>query len=181
MKLRRILPLFLLIAAGCRDAAPVAQEPVDALLRLMDERLVVMPDVAKAKSALGLPVDDAKREEALLQAAEVDAAKSGLDVAFVRQFFKAQFEAGKMVQRQTMANYKRPEPSDDGMKRAEQQLEEARAKINRINVQMLTALFNAKNLPSEERRALFADRATSTLGHHGRPVQDIAVAPLLAW
>ncbi len=69
---------------------------IDQLLTLIDERLAVAPMVAKAKWNSGGAINDPPREQLVLDA--VTAQAEGLDAAFVRRFFQAQFEASKALQ-----------------------------------------------------------------------------------
>lgn len=169
------------LLVGCRETPPAAPPVLDELLQLQSDRLALMPEVAKAKVSLNLPVDDAKREEALLQAAEVDAGKNGLDPAFVRDFFKAQFAAAKAVQERAMKTLPRPEPTEQGMKQAGEQMEQVRTKINAINVKLISALAKAKNIPAAERQATINERAAAIFGSLDPTIRDQALAPLRTW
>ncbi|GAC1316099.1 MAG: hypothetical protein NVS3B11_04120 [Collimonas sp.] len=78
---------------------------IDYLLVLIDERLAVAPMVAKAKWNSGGAVNDPPREQLILDA--VAAQAKGLDAAFVRRFFQAQFEASKALQLGLHAQWRR--------------------------------------------------------------------------
>jgi serine protease Do len=67
-----------------KDAGAAA----DRLLDLMARRLALMPQVAQAKWNAGLPIEDAKREEAILSRLTAEGAKHGLDADFTRRFFR---------------------------------------------------------------------------------------------
>src|SRR5262249_34824828 len=70
-----------------KDDDSEAGAAADRLLKLMARRLALMPQVAQAKWNAGLPIDDAKREEALLSRLVGEGAKIGLDADFTRRFF----------------------------------------------------------------------------------------------
>lgn len=71
----------------------------EALLKLINKRLLVAPLVAKSKWNTKAPIDDPAREKIILDNVDIQSEKVGVDQAFARNFFQAQFEAGKIVQR----------------------------------------------------------------------------------
>ena len=73
------------------------------LLALIDERLSLMPEVARYKWNSGGAIEDLPREQALLQSVREQAVQRGLDADAVTQFFAAQIEASKVVQRELFA------------------------------------------------------------------------------
>ena len=86
-----------LAAGGCQPA----DEPVlprrdladlDRLLRLMQQRLTLMHEVARWKWNAGQPVTDAQRERELLHGVVERGRGKGLDPELVRPFFAAQME-----------------------------------------------------------------------------------------
>lgn len=92
---------MLMLLASCQSVAPPAtpeQAALKQLLILVDQRLAVAPLVAKAKWNSGAPIDDPAREKLILDAVAVQAAQAGVNAAFAREFFQAQFDAGKLMQ-----------------------------------------------------------------------------------
>ncbi len=90
---------------GHRTAAPIP-----ALLASLDERLALMPEVARAKSALALPVTDAGQEErvhdSLRRAVERAAAARGVEPppdTDRRRFVDALLRAARFVQQRELA------------------------------------------------------------------------------
>jgi cyclohexadienyl dehydratase len=86
-------------------------EPLAALLAAVDERLSLMPLVGYVKRSTGLPLEVPEREEVVLEAASkaVALAASQSDRVppppeSIRRFFRAQMEAAKQVQRDTVAD-----------------------------------------------------------------------------
>ena len=183
MKFHLFAALLLIVPLGCQSNPsdpPTTLEPaVDAVLKLMDDRLSLMHDVAVSKVILGLPTDDPKREDAILQAVEVDAKAANVDKAFAREFFAAQFAAAKLQQEAVKARADIPKPTDEGMKQAGETLKKARTKINDINSKLLTALgkIDWANRGVDARK-LFAERGPEALERYSDEVRDQALKPL---
>ena len=70
-----------------------------ALLELLNERLGHMKAVAQNKRRKMVPTEDKEREAQLLSRLSTDAQQLGLAPAPVQQYFQAQMEAAKNVQR----------------------------------------------------------------------------------
>ena len=90
--------VMLMLLASCQSVAPPEQAALKQLLILVDQRLSVAPLVAKAKWNSGAPIDDPAREKLILDAVAMQAAQAGVNAAFARAFFQAQFDAGKLMQ-----------------------------------------------------------------------------------
>ena len=89
-------------------AAPATAEPLAALLAALDERLALMPLVARVKRVNRLPIEAPEREAHVLDAAVAAlgeaAAAAGRrppDEGAVRALYRAQIEAAKAIQRAT--------------------------------------------------------------------------------
>jgi cyclohexadienyl dehydratase len=100
--------------------SPAVAAPLPALLAALRERLELAPLVAEAKRAKALPVEAPEQEARVLdtavRTAREIAARRGrppLDDARVRALFRAQIEAGKVVQRRTLAGPPPGEPPYD--------------------------------------------------------------------
>ena len=95
-------------------------DPFFALLAAMKERLSLMTDVAEAKRATGKAVEDLEQEARVIEAAVAgvsnEAVSQGVlapNARAVEQFFRAQIEAAKAIQRYTMTQpSSSPEPTD---------------------------------------------------------------------
>jgi cyclohexadienyl dehydratase len=103
-------------AAGTPLATPLA-----ALLAAIDERLSLMPLIARAKDAAGLPAEDPAREAIVVDAALANvrkaAGRAGVPPppdAAVRALVRAEIEAGKEIQAAALrsAAAGRPPPPD---------------------------------------------------------------------
>ena len=79
------------------------RDELDHLLDLTARRLAFMPPIASWKSARGVPIEDLERERVVLEAAERNAARFGLDPQAVRDWFALQIDLAKAVQRRTPA------------------------------------------------------------------------------
>ena len=95
-----------LLACGTSSAAAADQPALKQLLLLIDQRLSVAPLVARAKWNSGAPIDDPAREKAILDAVSQQATEAGVDAAFARKFFQAQFDAGKLIQQDLHAQWR---------------------------------------------------------------------------
>lgn len=83
--------------------------PAMALLAGLDERLALMPDIARAKRALGIPIEDREREERVLEAAWQSVMRTADEAGrwppaeeAVYALFRAQIEAAKWIQANAM-------------------------------------------------------------------------------
>jgi chorismate mutase len=71
----------------------------DEVFDLVAQRLSYMPAVARAKHALGVPVEDLAREAVVLQQSRAKAAAAGLPEAAVAELMIAQMSVAKAIQR----------------------------------------------------------------------------------
>jgi chorismate mutase-like protein len=79
---------------------------LDQLLRLMEQRLALMHDVARWKWNAGKPITDPKRERELLQSVVERGWGKGLDPDLVRSSFAAQMEAARLVRQADFDRWK---------------------------------------------------------------------------
>jgi chorismate mutase-like protein len=75
-----------------------ANGPGARMARLIDARLALVTEVARAKWNAQLPIEDLPREQALLASLRERAEKMGLTAETVNNFFKAQITAAKLLQ-----------------------------------------------------------------------------------
>lgn len=92
-----VLLLFLTSAQSAWAAGP--ESDLDALRKLLIERLALMEQVAAYKWNKRLPIDDPAREANVLKATLARSRGAGLDDELARRFIVAQMEAAKIVQR----------------------------------------------------------------------------------
>jgi chorismate mutase len=86
--------------------ALAAETALDTLLRLIGDRLAVMPDVARHKYNSGAAVEDLPREAQVIEAVTAQAVEAGLDKDLAAKFFQAQIDASKMIQSERIAAWK---------------------------------------------------------------------------
>jgi len=116
----------------------LAQEHIDRLLNLMQQRLALAPTVAQVKWNNHLPVDDPVREQQLLDAIPP---LPGVDPERARSFLQAQFEASKSVQLQCRQNWV---GQHSGSFPQAPSLGEIRPQLDKITSEMLQALAEAQ-------------------------------------
>jgi cyclohexadienyl dehydratase len=88
---------------------------LDALAALLDLRLALMPAVAAAKEARGLPIEDPAQEARVLAAARRQALDHRLDPAGVERLFRALIAAGRAVQTGFLATPRAARPPVPGV------------------------------------------------------------------
>lgn len=111
--LLRLIVLLLAFACGPLPAAAQQLAPpastsaisLEPLRRLMDQRLALMPDVARHKWNTGGAIDDLPREQKIIAALSAQAQLLGVPGAWAEQFFRAQIEGAKQVQRAHVARW----------------------------------------------------------------------------
>jgi chorismate mutase len=145
------------------DAATMAA--VDRLLGVMNRRLAVMHDVARWKWANGVAISDPAREARVLDAVAERAKRQGLDPSVVRAVFAAQIEASKLIQQ---ADFVRWEAGVEEPKAGGPDLAASRARIDRLDGELLEALAGVGKIPlGDRRREGLQRRAESILAGPG--------------
>ena len=71
---------------------------IEQMLSLMEQRLILMHEVARWKWQAKQPITDPVREQALLARVVAQGQRLGLPTQWVRSFFVAQMDAGKRIQ-----------------------------------------------------------------------------------
>ena len=100
--------LFFLLLAGCAAPPPAAHDvgKIDRILTLIGQRLRYMDDVARNKWNSGAAIEDLPREREIIDSLGKQAAGYGLDAGIAREFFRAQIEASKIIQRTRFAEWR---------------------------------------------------------------------------
>jgi cyclohexadienyl dehydratase len=137
-------------------AAKEVATPLRALLAAMDERLDLMPFVARAKRARGLPVRDPEQEQRVLDAA-VKAAREAASRAgilpipdrWVQALFRAQIDAAAAVQEAVLARPSADAPTFD----LEDELRPALVRIGERIAEILARLPGPLDPQAVEREA----------------------------
>jgi len=86
-------------------AASTSAIRMEPLRSLMDQRLALMPDVARHKWNTGGAIDDLPREQKIIEALGAQAQLLGVPGKWAEQFFRAQIEGAKQVQRAHFARW----------------------------------------------------------------------------
>ena len=182
---RRWLALVVaaVLAPACATSSNLATAetaPLDRLLALIVERLMVAPDVARTKWNTRAPIKDLGREQQIISA--VGAGASGYNVPrdTAERFFRAQIEASKIIQRAMFAEY---ETSHQPPFKTIVDLDtEIRPTLDRLTPEMMVALGQALPILQRAggRRALEAlSRRRKTETTSGHAAMQVALAPLL--
>jgi chorismate mutase len=129
-------------ASGCRPAdGPVAPRSdladLDRLLRLMEQRLALIHDVARWKWNAGQPITDPEPERGLLQSVVERGRGKGLDSDLLRPFLAAQREAARLVQQ---ADFDRWEANQQQPLANAASLAVPRQRIDELNRDLIDAL-----------------------------------------
>jgi chorismate mutase len=98
------LGALLLAACAAPQTSPDTQK-LDRLLHLIGQRLSYMDDVARNKWNSGAPIEDLPREREIIDSLGKQAAGYGLDAGITREFFRAQIDASKIIQRTRFAEW----------------------------------------------------------------------------
>jgi chorismate mutase len=143
--------LLLAPAASATPAGATARTAVvgsrvaafDGLTELMIQRIVIGDDVAASKYFSGKPVDDPVREQQILDSVRQSAVQLGIDPESTADFFQAQIDASKVVQRGLLAYWaahpdKAPTSGPD--------LNVVREKLDALTTQLLTELVHVDHL-----------------------------------
>jgi len=178
-----IVPTFaLLLLASCQSTGvPQQQAALKQLLVLIDQRLTVAPLVARAKWNSGAPIDDPAREKLILDAVSQQAAEAGVDAAFARQFFQAQFDAGKLIQGKLHEQWRSAKQAhfDD----APDLGRDVRPILDRLSPQIIATLRTAYPLLGQSSTDKFIEGQGSQLvrGDADGAARNLALQPLLGF
>jgi chorismate mutase-like protein len=150
---------------------PMGPGPVVTLARLIDERLALMPEVARYKWNRHQAIEDLPREQALLESVRAQSVRYGLAPERATAFFAAQIEASKVIQRELFARW---QAEGQGPFETVTDLAGAiRPRLDALNPRLLAALAAVEGAVT--RRSLGALEATAI----SPDAVDVAVAPLL--
>jgi chorismate mutase-like protein len=176
------LLLVSLASSGCRPAdVPVAPRrdlaDLDRLLRLMEQRLALMHEVARWKWDAGKPVTDPERERELLQSVVERGRGKGLDPDLVRPFFAAQMEAARLVQQADFDRWKAKEQKPFADTKS---LAVLRQRIDQLNRELIDALVEVRpwlsGMPVQQALPRRAEEILT--GNDLAGVRETAIAPL---
>jgi chorismate mutase-like protein len=112
--------------------------PNAMLAALIDERLAIVVEVARAKWNTQAAIEDLAREQQSLLSLSERAAALAIPVAMVETFFGAQIEAAKILQRELFAQWRKEQRGQ--FADVSDLTRDIRPEIDRINSQMLATL-----------------------------------------
>ncbi len=162
-------------------AHPWPQPPAIALAelsRLLETRLALMREVAKAKWNSGAAIEDRAREEEIVRALAKQAAEAGLPVEWAQAFFRAQIEAAKTVQRELFVSWKRDKVGK--FDSVQDLARDIRPQLDVLTPKILKALAASWPALKDARRRDEIVRAMAPLREKLPPAAaDQAVAPLV--
>jgi chorismate mutase len=115
-----------------------AEQKIDELLLLIQKRLVIMHEVARTKWNQNLPIEDKAREQQILVDLAAKANQYDLKEKIITQFFQAQIDASKEIQKRDFLLWK--ENSILKFDKIFSLNNELRFYIDRLNNEMLVAL-----------------------------------------
>ncbi|MEH2402339.1 MAG: gamma subclass chorismate mutase AroQ [Nostoc sp.] len=153
---------------------------VDKLLKLIQQRLLIAHDVARWKWNHKRPIEDLKREQELLLKVRQQAKIYSLEPDPVVAFFKAQIEAGKLIQTVDFKNWqKQGIKSFPNVPDLNQTLRPSLDKLNTEFVFALTEVTSVLGCP--QIKELIQSRSQVIIQGDGidQQVQSLAISPLL--
>lgn len=157
-----------LIVAGVRLAAEPrfarADEDLDRLVGLVDQRLALMPEVAAWKFRRQQPVADPAREREVLEQSVADALAARLDGGAARAFFAVQIQLARAVQAQL---YERWRASASSPPVARDLATELRPRLDAIGRELLPAIYRATNALADTPLSELGQRVASLRRHPG--------------
>lgn len=115
---------------------------LNLLLTLIEERLSIAPQVAKAKWNSGSAIDDEVRERRILDNVTAQATlmkMSGCNLTLLREFFQDQFDAGKLIQRDLFQRWRGQYGSNYKFNDAPDLTVEIRPKLDQLTPELITA------------------------------------------
>ncbi|MEH1852004.1 MAG: gamma subclass chorismate mutase AroQ [Nostoc sp.] len=168
-------------SANYQDIAIADQQlPVDKLLKLIQQRLLIAHDVARWKWNHKRPIEDLKREQELLLKVRQQAKTHNLEPDRVAEFFQAQIDAGKLIQTADFQNWqKQGIKSFPNVPDLNQTLRPSLDKLNTEFFFALTELTPVLGCP--QIGELIQSRSQVIIQGDGidRQVQSLAISPLL--
>lgn len=156
----------------------VPQPGLPTLLALMDERLKLMPDVARHKWNKQAAIEDLPREQLIIAALGRQAGQAGVPAAWAEGFFRAQIDAAKTEQRRLFARWRQEGAGRfEGVPDLER---DVRPRLDALTPKLLAALtasWAALGDPARRAEVAAAARAGLDAGVWGQAAGQ-AVAPL---
>jgi chorismate mutase len=172
-----------MLLAACAAPPPASDvEKIDRVLMLIHQRLGYMDDVARNKWNSGAPIEDLPRERAIIDEIGAQAAGYGLNPAFARDFFRAQIEASKTIQRARFAEWhaKKQPP----FKNVVDLRDRIRPALDELTPELMKALAAAQpGMSTSGRAEVVRQRVNVFVASNSNDIaaRETATAPLLAY
>jgi chorismate mutase len=156
-----------------------AEQKIDELLLLIQKRLVIMHEVARTKWNQNLPIEDKIREQQILVELTAKANQYGLDEKLITQFFQAQIDASKEIQKRDFLLWK-----ERGILKFEKVFSlknELRFYIDRLNNEMLMLLSKIYTNPYDlhDKYILIYPISKRSSDYIENDIWSLAVSPLM--
>ena len=147
-------------AAQSSSVSTSDAQKINRLLVLMDQRLGIAPQVAKAKWNSGAPVDDLKRESTTLNEEITQnklIGKEKCDLRLVKIFFHDQFNAGKIIQKDLLITWHKTYPANYKFDDAANLVQQIRPQLDKLTPELISAFCDVQTilLQPEARHHLF--------------------------
>uniref|UniRef100_B8HQF0 chorismate mutase n=1 Tax=Cyanothece sp. (strain PCC 7425 / ATCC 29141) TaxID=395961 RepID=B8HQF0_CYAP4 len=153
---------------------------IDRLLDLIQQRLMIQHQVARWKWNQQKPIEDPKREEALLNQVGQQATLKQIDPQWAIAFFRWQIQAGKLIQ---IADFQTWQHQQIGSFANVPDLNQTlRPQLDQLNLELLQTLVQLTPiLACPATQKLIAERSRSILRGEGidATVRRVALAPLM--
>lgn len=156
------------------------QKKVDQVLFLVQKRLSIMHEVARTKWNQNLAIEDLAREQQIIASLVKQGQAHGMDEAWIRKFFQAQFDAAKLIQQYDMSTW-----SDQKEGKFESVLDlkqDIRPYLDQLSTELMTAVANLYNEIKEGKiSALILPKGLSlrSSDYIEEEVWQLAVSPLV--
>lgn len=173
---RAFLVLVMLSMPLAMPPAGVAgQEPLQHLAGLLERRLELGVEVARAKWNSGQPIQDIVREQAVIEATVARASAIGVDAALARNLITDQIAASRLLQQGLHDEWRRagqpPFPDAADLRR------DLRPKFDALGSELLSALRDAEaQLRTQAGRSAMHAAGMAALAHRPEPVRERALA-----
>ena len=173
---RRNLALVTAFALGGINMAHTqsVSDKLQGLVETSARRLAIAEQVALAKWDSGTAVEDMPREAQVIADAVKVGESKGLDGASVRNFFRAQIEANKLVQYSLLADWRRAgnAPAHEPINLAST----IRPELDQVETALITELAETAAIRTSKTCRVDVAEAVGkyVLTHHSRTLQAIA-------
>jgi chorismate mutase len=162
------------VPAGHQDSASGQSSGANILRDLVEQRLSLMTEVAKAKWNSGSAIEDPTREQQLLADVAAKAQAAGISADWAQHFFRFQIEAAKQVQYCLFAQW--TTERQGSFPQVADLRTEIRPKLDLLTGELLQEL--AKQWPELSKRAFLEQKDSQSQRSADWTAQRLAWLPL---